>query len=105
MARKPPQWHRLIPLVENCQANTDDRVLAIRNMGSTGYVLGANALIGILGSDDIIPREPVVWALEAISGVAYGDDQDRWAAWWNGLPAEIRERHRQDLAVPAIRTP
>ena len=39
--------NRLIPLAENRQANTDDRILAIRDMGSKGYVLGADALIGL----------------------------------------------------------
>jgi hypothetical protein len=39
--------------------------------------------------------EEVVCALEAISGMAYGDDQDRWSAWWEGLPIEIRERCRR----------
>jgi len=56
-------------------------------------VLGADALIGLLRGDDAIPREEVVWALEAVSGMTYGDDQDRWAAWWKSLPTEIREAH------------
>jgi hypothetical protein len=50
--------NRLIPLVENRRVNTDDRILAIRDMGSKGYILGADALLGLLQSDDAIPREP-----------------------------------------------
>jgi len=98
----PPPMHirddllnRVIPLVEDRQAKREDRILAIRNMGTEGYVLGADALIGLLQGDAAIPREEVVWALEAISGMAYADDPDRWAAWWSGLPTEIREGRRR----------
>ncbi len=87
--------NRLIPLIEDRQAKREDRILAIRNLGSQGYVLGADALVALLQGDDAIPREEVVWALEAISGQVYGEDQDRWADWWGHLPAEIREARRQ----------
>jgi hypothetical protein len=92
--------NRLIPLIENRQANRDDRILAIRRMGSHGYVLGADALIDLLRDrDDAIPREEVTWALEAISGKAYGDDLDRWTAWWHTIPTEIRERRGLSVAT------
>ena len=81
------------------------RILAIRDMGSKGHILGTDALIGLLRSDDDIPREPVIWALEAIAGMAYGDGPDLWTAWWNGLPADIRERRRQHETLAAITTP
>jgi predicted RNA-binding Zn-ribbon protein involved in translation (DUF1610 family) len=90
--------NRLIPLIENRQGNREDRILAIRNMGSKGFVLGADALIGLLGREDAIPREELTWALEAISGMAYGDDPGRWIAWWNSLPAEVRERRHLSVA-------
>jgi hypothetical protein len=61
-------------------------------------------LIGLLRSDDTIARKEVTWALEAISGMAYGDDQERWTAWWNALPTEIRERHRQQEEPLAVKT-
>ncbi|MGO9113107.1 MAG: hypothetical protein ACLP9L_28065, partial [Thermoguttaceae bacterium] len=91
--------------IEDRQAPRDDRIVAIRNMGNEGYVVGADALIGLLQGDDAIPREEVVWALEAISGLAYGDDQDRWAAWWGQLPAEIREgrrRHEEEAGTAPV---
>jgi hypothetical protein len=97
--------NRLIPLVENRQVNPEDRTLAIRSMGSKGYVLGADTLIGLLGNDDAIPRVEVTWTLEAISGMAYGDDAERWAAWWNELPTEIRERRCQHAFDAAITSP
>jgi hypothetical protein len=83
---------RVLPLIEDRQARRNDRILAIRNVGSHGYALGANALIGLLQCDDVIPTEEVVWALEAISGMNYGDNRDRWTAWWNSLPAAIRQQ-------------
>ncbi len=87
--------HRVIPLIENRQATREDRIQAIRYIGIEGYALGAGALIGLLKGDDAIPREEVIWALEAISGMAYGEDQDRWMAWWNSLPSEVRDGRRQ----------
>jgi hypothetical protein len=90
--------NRLIPLIEDREANLEDRILAIRRMGSHGYVLGADAMIGLLGHDDAVPREELIWALEAISGMTYGDDPDRWAAWWYTLPTEIRERRYHAVA-------
>ena len=52
---------RVIPIVKDEGANTLERILAIREMGRTGYVLGADALINLLGKDDQIPSEEVVW--------------------------------------------
>ena len=100
LARIPPLvlarlLNHTIPLIEDRQARREERILSIRNMGAEGYVVGAGALIRLLGNDDAIPAEAVIWALEAISGMAYGDDDERWAAWWSSLPVEIREgRHR-----------
>jgi hypothetical protein len=97
--------HHVIPLIEDRQAKREDRILAIRNLGIDGYILGANALIGLLQSDNAIPKEEVVWALEAISGMAYSDDKDRWADWWSSLPAEIRNGLRrlgQETGAPPV---
>jgi hypothetical protein len=97
--------HHVIPLIEDRQAKREDRILAIRNLGIEGYILGANDLIVLLQSDDAIPKEEVVWALEAISGMAYGDDKDRWADWWSSLPAEIRDGLRrlgQETGAPPV---
>ena len=61
--------------IEDHQVNSDDRILAVRHLGAAGYFLGADALIDLSrGDGDMIPREEVVWALEMISGMAYGDD-------------------------------
>jgi hypothetical protein len=57
-------------------------------MGRAGYVDGANALIDMLRDGDLVPKEEIVWALEAISGLALGDDIQQCAAWWQSLPAQ-----------------
>jgi hypothetical protein len=67
--------------------------------------LATTVLVGLWCVLDVIPRQEVTWALEAISGMAYGDDPDRWAAWWNELPTEIRERRRQHENDTAITSP
>ncbi len=86
--------HRLMPLIEDRQADPGDRILAVRRLGSGGHALGASALIEVLGRDDSIPREELIWALEAISGMPHGEDIGRWRSWWSSLPEEIREARR-----------
>jgi hypothetical protein len=76
----------VIPVIQDPRANPLERVQAIRELGRAGYVLGADALIELLAADDQVPRDEVVWSLEAISGHAAGADSKRWEAWWDGLP-------------------
>ena len=87
----PPQVReallgRLIPIAADPRAKVMDRIQAIRDLGRAGYVLGADVLIDLLRAEDPVPRREVVWALEAISGLALGEDVGRWEAWWAGLP-------------------
>jgi hypothetical protein len=77
---------RVLPIIRNSQAKRGDHILAIREVGSAGYVLGADALIDLLRERGEIPKEEIVWALAMISGMAWGDDPDRWQSWWEGLP-------------------
>jgi hypothetical protein len=79
---------RILPLIRDPQAIFRERVMAIREVGQAGYVLGAGALLDLLREGDEIPREEVFWALESISGLTFGDDPARWSAWFVGLPAE-----------------
>jgi hypothetical protein len=81
---------RLIPTVLDQRAKIMDRILAVRGMGWTGHVLGADALIELLRDGSEVPKEEVVWSLEAISGMAWGDDLERWTTWWENLPQEVR---------------
>jgi len=79
---------RVIPIVQDHGADQLERIQATRDIGRAGYVLGADALIEVLGKQDQIPAEEVVWSLESISGLALGNDLDRWIGWLNHLPAE-----------------
>jgi hypothetical protein len=73
--------NRVIPLVRDRKSRREDRILAIRELGGQGYLLGADALIELLRDGGEIPREEVVWALSMISGLAGDDDPDRWQDW------------------------
>jgi hypothetical protein len=59
-------------------------------MGQAGFVVGADALIGLLRNGKEIPKAELVWALESISGLAFGDDAATWADWWDGVPEEAK---------------
>jgi hypothetical protein len=94
---QPPPDHvrqalleRLIPLVRDRSADPRHRTEAIREIGRAGYVLGADTLIEVLASDDQDRAEEAVWALEAISGLAVGEDVRRWSEEWLGeLPDDV----------------
>ena len=62
--------------------------------GGVGYAIAARTLMGQLHAEDPVPQEEVVWALEAISGLALGHDEERWQNWLDSLPADA-------LAVPS----
>ena len=81
---------RVIPIVEDAGANTLERIQAIREMGRTGYVFGADALIDILVKDDQIPSNEIVWSLESISGLALGDDVRKWTTGSIIFPVTLR---------------
>ncbi len=82
---------RLIPSALDRRAKVMDRILAVRAMGWEGHALGADALIGLLRGGGEVLKEEVIRSLEMISGTAWGDDLDRWEAWWEGLPEDVRE--------------
>jgi len=79
---------RIVPIIRDHRAKLMDRVLAVREMGRLGFVVGTDALIDLLREPGEMPKEEVVWSLEAISGLVLGDDPDRWGAWFSGLPRE-----------------
>ena len=84
---------RVIPLVQDHEADPMQRIQAVREMGRAGYLLGADALIEVLGKHDDIPAEEVVWSLESISGLTLGDDLNRWRGWFYHLPKETGLSH------------
>lgn len=89
--------NRVIPAVRDRQSRSENRILAIREMGVQGFLLGADALIDLLRDCDDIPKEEVVWALCMLSGMAWGDDPDRWQGWWESLPMTGMEPLSEDL--------
>jgi hypothetical protein len=102
----PPPRHmqhlleRLLPLVRDPQAPLEQRLRAIRNMRSGGYLLGADALIEALSENDHSLRAHAVWALESISGRSFGDDVDRWRQWWDDLPSASRAADAKTAEAP-----
>ena len=88
-SHEPPPDHildalieRVIPIVEDEGADTLERIQAIREMGRKGYALNADALIDLLGKNQI-PSKEIVWSLESISGLALGDDVGTWRDWFD----------------------
>jgi hypothetical protein len=78
---------RVIPIAQDPNAIGMDRIQAIREMGRIGYVLGADALIDLLGQEDQIPAEEIIWSLESMSGLAFGNHVERWMDWFDHLPS------------------
>ncbi len=56
----------------------------MRALGGAGYVLGADALVEMLRERDDRFTNAATWALESISGFAWGSDADRWSEWLAG---------------------
>lgn len=94
---------RLLPLIRDPSARYMDRIQAIRDMGRAGYTLGADLLIEFLRDPkDTVPKEEIVWALEAISGHAWGNDSDRWLGWWEEIGGGTESRLRgESEAIPS----
>jgi hypothetical protein len=85
---------RIVPAIRDHNLRVMDRVLAVRDLGRTGFPFGCDALIGLLLKNDRDLREEIIWALEDVSGLALGDDPEGWCTWWNSLPEAIRAADR-----------
>jgi hypothetical protein len=82
---------RLVPAVSDRSKKASDRIQAMRTLGSAGYVLGADALIAVLHEGDGRFTATAAWALESISGLAWGRSADHWEEWWTARdPAAAR---------------
>jgi hypothetical protein len=91
---EPPPAHvreallnRVIPLVEDIDADPWERTRAMRDMAEAGYLFGGDALIGVLEDEGPPLRREAAAALELISGVPAGEDVRRWWEWWQDLPS------------------
>lgn len=84
-----------VATIENEQAPLIERLRAIRRLGREGFIVGVDALIGVLrrGPEDL--TDDAVWALEAISAQPLGADVAAWEAWRANLPAEIGDSQSQ----------
>ena len=75
---------QLVPAIRDGSKKAQDRIQAMRALGSAGYPLGAHSLIDTLREGDERFTATAAWALEAISGLAFGSDAQRWGQWWAG---------------------
>ena len=83
--------NRVLPVIRDRQAKRGDRIVAIREWTHLGFVVGADVLIDLLRDPGDIPREEVIWALAMVSGMARGDDPERWQTWWDELVSTSAE--------------
>jgi len=82
------EW--VIPFLRDPDVDNDEKILAVRDLGSAGFLLGTETLLDLLrNEDDADLRREVVWALEAISGIAAGDDVGAWEVWLKSQPVEV----------------
>jgi hypothetical protein len=78
---------RIIPTIADRNARIMDRIQAIREIGLVGYVMGADTLIELLRTSDMVLSPEIVWSLQAVSGQGFGHDVDRWQTWIESVPA------------------
>jgi hypothetical protein len=88
----------IIPLVADRSAKKVERIQSIRDMGTAGYTLGADALMDLFDDRDQEVRATAVWALEAISGTIGGENIDHWEDWWDGLPRDAEPAGAEENA-------
>ena len=74
---------RVLPVIRDPEAPRGDRILAIRDWKKAGVTLGADTLIELLRKPEDINKDEIIWSLNAVSGMPWGDDPDRWQAWWD----------------------
>lgn len=81
------------PLAQITAAGTTRRarVEAIREWGESGYVFGAEQVIGLLRGDDDEFREEAAYALECVSGLSLGSSAEPWEAWLAGVTGQSSE--------------
>jgi hypothetical protein len=77
---------RIIPTISDRNARIMDRIQAIREIGRVGYAMGAETLIDLLRTADMVLSQEIVWSLQAVSGQGFGHDVNRWQAWIETVP-------------------
>ncbi len=96
---------RLVPAIIDRSKKAHDRIVAMRSLGLTGFVLGADTLIDVLRERDDRFTPTATWALESISGLPLGSNADWWSDWWSTHGRIVRgdlDRAEPIAAAPAI---
>ncbi len=75
----------MLPLVIDREAEADERRLAIRSLGASGYTWWADLLVDLLEDGDNPMQDEARAALQAISGAGRAD-ADTWRRWLETVP-------------------
>jgi hypothetical protein len=79
-----------LPTLRNRSLPVDERRLAARQIGYSGYAALAPLLLEQLHDPRCEFRYDVIEALENLSGQPLGDNHAAWQAWYSELPADVR---------------
>jgi hypothetical protein len=97
--------HRVLPVIRDRHTPRRDRIQAIRDWRKAGLLMGADVLIDLLREPGDVPKEEIVCALGAVSGMAWGDDPNQWEAWWRELPADWSDPSQGGVDRPECAAP
>lgn len=82
-------FNRVLPVIRDPLAPRADRIQAIREWRKAGAPIGADTLIDLLRDPGDIPKDEIIWSLSGVSGMALGDDPDRWETWLKEFPSRV----------------
>lgn len=83
---------RVMPTIRDRRMRRGNVLLALHDWAGLGYPLGADAVIDRLRDPGEVPKDDITWALAMVSGHPWGDEPDRWQAWWDDLDDEVGGR-------------
>ncbi|MHB1561814.1 MAG: hypothetical protein ACYC61_30560, partial [Isosphaeraceae bacterium] len=86
---------RVLPTIRDPRMRRGNVLLALYDWAGLGYPLGADAAIDRLRDPGDIPKGDLTWALAMVSGHPWGDEPDRWQAWWDDLEDDVAGRTTQ----------
>lgn len=83
---------RVLPTIRDPRMRRGNVLLVLYDWAGLGYPLGADAVIDRLRDPGEIPKDDLIWALAMVSGHPWGDEPERWQAWWDELDDEVAGR-------------
>lgn len=92
----PSVVRRLRELVDDSQAEAALRRTALNTLGRTGRKEAVAALLEQLGGSDEGMRATAAETLNAVTGLQYGPDLNRWRQWWQRYKEQSGEQWLQD---------